>query len=276
MRRVAFAALTLVVWRCAAAQVGCNAPSADCAPVGEWSISVSIGAGVRSNPVRENGNIPLVALPHVSYYGKRFFLDSLDLGVFLHETDSNTLSLVATPGYDRVFFIRNDLQNLFYSVTGDFLSADPTTAGAEGTVKVPARKPDTTYLAGPEWIFRYGKMTGQVEALREITGHHGGYEARAALSTPLIETRGSLIASAGLTWKSAQLVRYYYGVKGHYEPGAAVNPFVKVAYALPLSERWSFTAFANYEHLGAGIAGSPVVSQRHVLTVFSGFDFSIW
>ena len=51
-----------------------------------------------------------------AYYGKRFFIDNLDVGFTLAENAVNTLSLVASPGYDRVFFYRSDLQNIF--VTG--------------------------------------------------------------------------------------------------------------------------------------------------------------
>src|SRR5262245_60093746 len=97
----------------AAAQDKCEAPSPDCVVVGDWSFTISLGAGGRTNPIDGNSDIPLVAIPQVSYYGKRFFLENLDLGFTLHETDANMFNLVATPGYDRVFFYRNDLQNIF-------------------------------------------------------------------------------------------------------------------------------------------------------------------
>ena len=87
--------------------------------------------------------------------------------------------------------------------------------------------------SGPEWTFGYGALTGQLNALREVTGEHDGYEVRAALAAPLLRSKGSLVASAGLTWKSAELVRYYYGVDELYEPGSALSPFVKLRYALP-------------------------------------------
>src|SRR6186713_2453572 len=97
----------------ARAETNCSEPSAECVEVGQWDISLALGGGVRTNPVRSNSDIPLVAIPRISYYGKRFFLENLELGVTLHESDSNTFNLVAAPGYDRVFFVRNDLQNIF-------------------------------------------------------------------------------------------------------------------------------------------------------------------
>jgi MipA family protein len=263
----------------ARAQGGCSTPSPECAVVGQFEISVSLGVGQRSNPVAGKSDIPLIVIPHISYYGKRFFVENLELGYTLHDGDTNTFSLIAAPGYDRVFFYRNDLQNIFI--------AGGTATPADGVVKFPIPPtPDegrdirveprrTTYLAGPEWTFDYGRITGQLNALREITGRHDGYEVRGAIATPLIQSKSSLVASAGFTWKSREVVGYYYGVDDLYDPGAAFSPFIKLRYSRPLSERWAFNAFAHYEHLARSIAASPIVSENHVATVFAGVVFKI-
>jgi outer membrane protein len=250
----------------------CSAPSPECAVVGQFEISVSLGLGQRSNPVVGRSDIPLVVIPHVSYYGKRFFLENLELGYTLHEGEANTFNLVAAPGYDRVFFYRNDLQNIFIEGGTTLASGAPVAAiGQEFEVR-PRR---TTYLVGPEWTFDYGPLTGQLDALREVTGRHDGYEVRGALATPLMQSKSSLVASAGFTWKSSEVVRYYYGVDALYEPGSAFSPFVKVHFSRPLSERWTFNAFAHYEFLSSSIANSPIVSQNHVATLFAGAVFRI-
>lgn len=252
----------------ARAQDDCQAPSPECVVVGELDISVSLGLGGRTNPIASNADIPIVAIPSISYYGKRFFLENLDLGFTLHEGAANTFNLVATPGYDRVFFYRNDLQNIFVGIGGGPVS--PVVS-----LRVPVRPRHTTYLVGPEWTFDYGRITGQLDALYEITGRHQGYEVRAALSAPLIEARSSLVASGGVTWKSAELVEYYYGVDGIYTPGSAFNPFLKLAFTRPLSERWTLNAFAHYEYLGKAVADSPIVADSSVTTAFVGFVVKI-
>jgi outer membrane protein len=251
----------------------CTARSADCAVVGRWELSASLGLGQRSNPIEGKSNIPLVVIPHISWYGKRFFLENLEVGYTLHDGESNQFNLIAAPGYDRVFFYRNDLQNIF--IAG--VQAGGASSTAVG-VAVPAtgrefevKDRHTTYLVGPEWNFSYGRVTGQLNALREVTGQHDGYEARAALAAPLMAGRfGSLTAGAGLTWKSKEVVRYYYGVEGLYEPGSGLNPFVKLHYSLPLSDRWTINALAHYERLAGAIAESPIVTEDHVTTVFVG------
>src|SRR5690606_12812873 len=119
-----------------AQQTRCKAPSPECVVVGEWDISVSLGAGGRTNPIRGNSDIPLVVIPQISYYGERFFLDSLELGFTLHESDGHTFNLIAAPGYDRVFFFSDDLQNLFVSGAGGLLTTGDPFFEAENPVRV--------------------------------------------------------------------------------------------------------------------------------------------
>jgi MipA family protein len=265
--------------RLAEAQPACKSASPDCVAVGDLDISLSFGAGTRTNPVAGRSDIPLFVVPQISYYGKRFFLESLEPGVTLFESDAHTFNLIATPGFDRVFFSRGDLQNVV--VQGSF---GAVIGGADGFVKsdapqiegqFPVGRRRTTYLAGPEWLFRYGNVIGQVNALYEVTGRHDGYEARAAVSLPLVQSKQSLIMSTGLTWKSAATVAYYYGIEGFYQPDSALSPFIKLSYALPLAERWTFNAFVHFESLASSIVNSPIVSDSEVITAFAGFNFKV-
>ena len=96
----------------------CKEESSECVPVGGWNFSLALGAGVRTDPVVHEGTIPLVVIPQFSYYGEHFFIDDLDAGVTLLDSDRTTLSLIASPGYDRVFFYRSDPQNMFVSGLG--------------------------------------------------------------------------------------------------------------------------------------------------------------
>src|ERR1700752_1152724 len=72
----------------------CKEASSECVPVGGGNFSVSIGAGVRTDPVVHESTIPLVVIPHISYYGAHFFLDDLDLGYSFIDSDHSNLSLI--------------------------------------------------------------------------------------------------------------------------------------------------------------------------------------
>jgi outer membrane protein len=261
----------------AAASEDCRGPSDDCAVVGKWNVSVALGAGEITNPLYNSKNIPLVLIPHVSYYGKRFFLDDLDVGFTMLETESNAFNLIATPGYDRIFFYRTDPQNFF--VTGLTAAGAPEYTQVSGNAaqlpspnasRLPSRARRFTYLAGPEWTFKYSGVSGQLDLLREITDQNQGDEVRAGLGLPLLRRKGVLSANFGVTWKSSAIVNYYYGEPGIYGGGAAFDPFVKLAYTLPLSSKWRFDAFYQYERLGNSIANSPIVAEHSVATMFVG------
>jgi outer membrane protein len=256
------------------------ASSDDCVAVGRWNLSVALGAGIRTNPVVHAQDIPLIFVPQFSYYGKRFFIDNLDPGVTLFEGETNTLSLVASPGYDRVFFYRSDLQNIFVGGTTAVAASGATTfvrnnQNPQAFQQIPERSRKITYLAGPEWTFRYARVTGQVDYLHEITGRNHGDEIRAALGIPLGQLAGSWSANVGVTWKSAGIVNYYYGAPGIYEAGWALNPFAKLGYSRPLSGKWKLDAFVHCERLGNAISDSPIVRGHYVTTAFVGATYVI-
>ena len=302
--RLLLAALLVLATAGPALASDCNGPSEDCVPVGGWNFSLSLGAGVRTNPVVHESDIPLVVIPQISYYGKHFFLDNLDGGVTLLDTDSMTLSLIASPGYDRVFFYRSDPQNIFVRGLGAFNSATGTGSGSPGSPAVgvsnpggsnsgngqntgnstgtvgnttrpfPPRSRAVTYLAGPEWTFKYQGLVGQLDLLHEITGHDHGDEVRAALGIPLSHAGGTWTGNIGLTWKSSAIVNYYYGAPGIYQGGATLDPFLKLAYMRPLKGKWKITGFVEGERLGNGIADSPIVNRRIVTTTFLGLMYA--
>jgi outer membrane protein len=272
---VLFAPAQAAILDAAASEADCQQASKDCVAQGRWNFSLSLGAGVRTNPLLQGRDIPLVVIPQFSYYGRRFFIDNLDLGLTLEEGNSNSLSLVASPGYDRVFFYRSDLQNIFVS---GFAAAGapprvvpPDTAGA---VQFPPRPRRVTYLSGPEWTFKYQGITGQLDLLHEITGQNHGNEIRAALRIPLVESQVSFAANIGVTWKNAAIVNYYYGEPNFYQAGSSLDPFLKLKFARPLGGKWQFNAFVEYEQLGKAIANSPIVMEDHVVTCFIGATYT--
>jgi outer membrane protein len=249
----------------------CSGPSDDCVAIGRWNFSVALGAGVRTNPLSYAKDIPLVIIPQVSYYGKRFFFDNLDFGFTVADRGANVINVIATPGYDRVYFYRTDLQNFFVGFP-NALDNSPSaeSPGTPGATKVSPRAPRITYLAGPEWTFKYGSVSGQLDLLRDATGQNSGDEIRGALGIPLLKSKGVVSANIGFTWKSAGTVNYYYRVPLLYSGSAAFDPFVKLGYTLSLSNKWRFNAFVEYEHLGNGISDSPIVAEHGVATFFTG------
>ena len=243
----------------------CNAALPDCVVVGKWNFSLALGAGVRTNPLVHGQDLPLLVVPQFSYYGKRFYIDNLDAGFTALENGKNTLSLIASPGYDRIFFYRSDLQNIFVNIAAATVGTNPN------PVPFPSRSRPITYLAGPEWTFNDHGIIGQLDVLREVTGHNHGEEVRTAIQFPVRSSTDAFSATIGLTWQSAAIVNYYYGAPRVYESGSALRPFLKLGYTRPVGRGWRFEVIAQYEHLASAVADSPIVAHNYVVTSFLGF-----
>lgn len=101
---------------------------ADCVAIGQWQFNLGVGLGVRLNPLVAGDDTPLLVLPEVSYYGRRFFLRNLDMGFTLVETARHQLNLLATPSYDQMYFNRWDPLNLTFAGGASTVSSHASAA----------------------------------------------------------------------------------------------------------------------------------------------------
>ncbi|MCP8898869.1 MipA/OmpV family protein [Gilvimarinus xylanilyticus] len=141
----------------------CEQNPDDCMAVGSWQFSVGLGLGVRTNPLYDGDDIPLVLLPEISYYGERFFLDTTSLGFTLVETPAHMLNAVATLGLEQMYFNDLSLGNFVLEGTGGgfnvggLVSSGSLGNGAENLdMNVPRDEtitPNTTDKDGPNEFF---------------------------------------------------------------------------------------------------------------------------
>lgn len=264
----------------------------DCVKVDSWQVGVSLGAGLVRNPLLGGDNIPLVVLPHVRYYGRHLFLDDLEGGVTLLETDRQSLDLLVSPGYDRAYFYRRGAQggllgaNLFSAGIQTYNSSPPgpvvsgtlpTASGSAGAIPVGSdpQARQFTVLAGPQWTWDAHPLSGRVALLHDVSGRDQGVELRAAVMLQSEVAGGQLRTHVGAVWKDSRIVNYYYGETGVYSAGSAFDPFAKIAYEHVLQGHWRFTSFVRIERLGSSIADSPLVARSIVPSAFAGFTYSI-
>lgn len=84
----------------------------DCVEVGQWRFALGVGVGFRENPLHKGDGTPLIVLPEVEYYGKRFFLKNFELGYTLFENPRHQMNAIVGPSYDQMYFNRWDPLNL--------------------------------------------------------------------------------------------------------------------------------------------------------------------
>ncbi len=231
----------------AGAQEHCGPGDERCIATGTWEVQLAVGAGLRTNPLADSDPIPLVVIPQVSYYGKRFFLDNLDLGYTLVDKPRWMLNALITPGRDGLYFFRDDLGRFVLdgglNLVGD--ASNPPTSGGDmdeapsspndegafddpspqpaddpqespteqpSSAPPPLRERDLSALAGLEASARLGGWDWQLQALTDISGAHEGEELRFALSRGTRARDNQFGLALGFSWKSAEVMEYYYGV----------------------------------------------------------------
>ena len=245
----------------------------DCVAVGKWNFSLGMGVGVRTNPLINKIDIPTVFIPQFSYYGKRFFLDNFDVGYSVLENDSSTISLLASPAYDRAFSNDNQIQDVLLG--GGLTAATPSKLWPSSLKELldplTQHPNDLMYLGGVEWAGRYGAVTTRLDLLYDLRVRVHASEARASIAMPLAAVLGgSLDANLGVIWNSTRYSFYFYNIGQN-----AANPYLTLTYARPIARRWRFNTFIQYERLGLGIERHGFLSQQFVATAFAGvfYDF---
>lgn len=289
----------------------CGPEQSRCVAVGEWEFSAGIGLGLRTNPVVNGNDIPLVLIPQVSYYGQRFFIDNLDLGFTLVERPKYQINALLTPGGDGLYFFRSGWRNIVLDggLGGSSFSSPelvspqdihspmppedqtigptmdsgervtgPDLVSEEQAPEHTRRRRRVAGMAGLEASAALGPVDWQVQFLTDVTGVHRGEELRLALGHDRYIDQHRITLAGGLSWKSADLLEYYYGVRANeataqapsYQPGSGVSPFVRLGWSRAVSEHWRWQGSFQYDYLSGAVRHSPLIEDNQVVQIFIG------
>ena len=133
---MALLACSLALTSLAAHAQECSEKSSDCMEVGKWSVSVALGLGMRSNPVRDGDDLPVFLLPSISYYSERFFFETDTLGFTFVENENHMANVITTLSYDQMFFRDWSVGNFSLGPSGGASGFTPDSGG-------PVTSPDT-------------------------------------------------------------------------------------------------------------------------------------
>ncbi len=237
-----------------------------------WRLGAALGYGERSNPLAQSDDVPLVLDLDIAYFGERFFFDNGDLGVTFIDNADITVSVLARFNSDRVFFGRTDTKFVVFDAVGA-----PLTEAVELII------PDRDYAieAGFELLTDGPWGFLQLSAFHDVSGTHEGFEVDASYGIGFRHENWYIEPEIGLSYKSADLNDYYWGVRPGeandalpaYEAADGFNPRVRLRAAYYFSREWSFALSAEYERLNDEAASSPIVERDGVLGYFAGIAY---
>jgi len=237
-----------------------------------WRLGFALGYGLRTNPLVQSDDIPIVVDIDVAWFGDRFFFDNGDLGFTFADNDLATISLVARVNSDRVFFGKTNTRFVTVDSVGMPLSE-------AAIFEVPDRRYATELgievLAGGSW----GQL--QLTAHHDISGTHDGYEAYINYGYGWRKQRWYVEPSFGISYKSDALNDYYWGVRGDeasvalqpYSAGDGINAHARLALSYQVSRHWTLSLVGELERLNDAAAASPIVADQNIFGYFAGFGF---
>ena len=237
-----------------------------------WRLGAAFGYGVRSNPLVQSDDIPIIVDVDIAWFGDRWFFDNGDLGLTMADNDAITASLVARVNSDRVFFSNTDTRFVAFDLAGA-----PLAEAVEFTV------PDRDYAVelGVEMLTDGPWGALQFSAFHDISNTHEGYELYADYSFGWRDQRLYIEPSIGASYKSADLNNYYWGVTDDeadfvvpaYEAEAGLNWHARLMVGYQLSNHWGLSLVAEYERINDEAAASPIVEDGNVLGYFTGLVY---
>ena len=290
-----------------------------CKKVSPWHFGLGAGAGKRSNPLINSDDININWFVDLAYFGEHFFFDNGDLGFTFKQTDRYTLNGIVSYGNEKAFFSHfkdesfsfSDLKGSFEDVVQDVASpgiggfgtldtgsATPSNDTQETTADVSTEAtptvasasqldieepPDRDYSVegGLELIYETAVSEIQSQLLTDISSTHDGAEWWFSYGYPFQSGNFKISPAVGFSWKSADLVDYYYGVRPEetnnaravYKAGSTANLFLKLSMAYRLLESWQVVSVLEYEKLGVDIKNSPLIDDDSVTTAFLGLFY---
>lgn len=237
-----------------------------------WRLGVALGYGLRTNPLLQSDDIPIVVDIDIAWFGDHFFFDNGDFGLTFVDNAAMTASAVARVNSDRVFF---SLTNTKFVTVG--LAGAPLTEGVELTI------PDRNFavemgveiLADGQW----GQL--QLSAYHDVSGTHDGYEIDFDYGIGFRKQRFYFEPSVGATYKSAAMNNYFWGIRPGeasdalptYTADSGVNAHARLMFSYQMNESWAFSLVGEFERLNGETANSPIVSEQNVVGYFAGFSY---
>jgi hypothetical protein len=97
---------------------------ADATTESRWRLGAAIGYGLRTNPLIQSDDIPIVVDLDIAWFGDHLFFDNGDLGLTIVDNKLVTTSLVARVNSDRVFFGKTDTKFINIDIAGEPLAQE--------------------------------------------------------------------------------------------------------------------------------------------------------
>ncbi|MEP7705987.1 MipA/OmpV family protein [Paraglaciecola sp. 25GB23A] len=257
-----------------------------CLNANEWQLGIALGIGFTSNPLVDGDNIPLLVLPDIAWYGETFYFDNGELGYQWLDGKKSSFVTYLNVDKERAFFTfwhpANILLplNRFNQVTA---AEDPNQSGPE---QLPISIDDVgrrnwALMGGGRWYYRPDNAEWQLSLEKDLSATHNGEKLEISYQHFWQWSSFHFSTQVKMTWKSSALVDYYYGLDEHdkvdpsyfYQASSGWQPAVGLTLQKKIQNNWLWLTRVSLQKLHSGMTNSPLVEERNIFSVFSGFAY---
>lgn len=249
-----------------------------CVDKNQWSFGVAFGVGAKSNPLNKGSTIPQVLLFDIAWYGENAYFDNGELGYRWIDRNAFSMESYITFDRERVFFSFWDPGNILLTTTSS--GSQDTVPPVEISIDDVERR-DWAGLLGHRFNYHKGSQRWSLSVETDITNVHNGQAINLSYQKRWSGDKWQFLVSPSLTWKSENLIDYYYGIdandnvdsRGFYSGKSGVQKGLSLLYTYQLSEQWQFITSTSYLSLHSGITNSPLVRDNSTRSLFIGAGY---
>jgi|GEM_PF-5821155 len=122
-----------------------------------------------------------------------------------------------------------------------------------------------------------------IRGLADIGHTHDGEEATLKYMVPIKTQWLTLVPAIGGTWRSADKVNYYFGVRENesregrpaYKASSDISGFIALEMTLPITQSISMVGGGKAEYLGDQVHNSPIVNEDFLVSTYLGVVLTI-
>ncbi|AKJ41166.1 MltA-interacting protein MipA [Pragia fontium] len=217
----------------------------------------SLGAGVMTEKLAyREYKTQVMPIPIVTYQGKYFYINGLDTGVKVINTDTHRLNI-----------------NIHYSP----LSFKPADSDHSMMKKLDKRRASAMAGVGYQHHAGWGIISGSVAT--DILGNSDGVLADIGYQYSFKFGKWQLVPGVGVEWQSRLYNDYYFGVSQResqrsgmstYRAESASSAYQSFAGYYSVNDNWQLFLMGRYNHLSDTVKDSPMIDRSYSVTAATG------
>lgn len=260
-----------------------------CVDIGSWQLGIAVGLGIKTNPLVDGDDIPLVILPDIAWYAHKAYFDNGELGYQWVNQSKIAFESFLQLDRERAFFSFWHPANILAPIINAAAEVPASTPMIDNEILTPQLSLSIEDIASRKWGIN-GGLRGhyflsngewQLTFQQDISNVHKGQQLGLQYSHKWRWHKFRLSVRIGADWKSARLIDYYYGVSQrdtkfsnlYFEGKSGWQTYISINIQKPINKNWSWLTKIGYRRLPDSLINSPLIEQSSIRNVFLGIAY---